>query len=126
MTGFSSNYTNDPDLGALNDLYLDEFGNIATVSGEQQIEENCYHVIQLTLGDYDYNTTLGIPYDVYLSSNAPIGNQLKLSITSAVLAVSGVKSIDSFTLDIDTQTRILQLNLVINLVSSANQIIITI
>lgn len=117
MSGFSVNYTNDPALGDFNDLYLDNQGNLATVFGETDIIETCYHALQLTVGDYDYNLSLGIPYDTYLSSDSPVGNQIKLSMTTALTAVVGVQSIGSFTLDVDRVNRKLLVNIVINLIN---------
>lgn len=120
MTGFSVNYQNNITDVAFNDLYLDAQGNLATVSGETEIIETCYHAIQLCLGDYDFDTSLGIPYDTYLSSDTPIGNQLKLSVTQAVRGVNGVMGINSFSLALNAQTRILQINIIIDLVSGAH------
>ncbi len=117
MSGFTVNYNNSIEGVAFNDLYLDSNGNLAFVdTGATEIEETCYHAVQLCIGDYSYNTTLGIPYDQYLSSNAPIGKRLKRSIIQALLGVNGVQSIDSFSLALNTITRVLQLNVTVNII----------
>ncbi len=124
MTGFSVNYQNNISGVDFNDLYLDAQGNLALNSGITEVEENCFHAVQLCVGDYDYNTTLGIPYDAYLSSDSPVGNQLKLSLAKSLLAVDGVVSIESMDLALNPVTRVLQITIIVNLTTGA-QITIT-
>lgn len=120
MTGFTVNYNNAIPNTAFNDLYLDSSGNLAIVeTGQNEIIETCYHAIQLCMGDYNFNTTLGIPYNTYLSSITPIGNQLKVSITTAVLGVNGVTSIQSITATLNNTTRNLSIQVVINLTGNS-------
>ena len=116
MSGFSCNYQNNITGVALNDLYLDSAGNITNLpTGNTEIEETCYHAIQLCMGDYDFNIDLGTAYNTYIEAAQPMGNALKQSIAKAVLAVSGVQSIDSFTLNLNRQTRVLYITMVIDL-----------
>jgi hypothetical protein len=124
MAGFSVNYKNEISGVKFNDLYLDSNGNIVTVSGNIEVEETCYHVIQLCIGDYDFNTQLGIPWDNYLSSDNPIGNKIKLSIGKAVSAVKGVKSVEAVNLDTNPFSRSLIVTVIITLNSGDTTTII--
>lgn len=124
MSGFSVNYKNDVVGTVFNDLYLDSIGNVASVSGNTEVEETCYHVIQLCVGDYDFNVQLGIPWDTYLSSDNPVGNKIKLSIGKAVGAVKGVKSVDSVNLDTNPLSRSLIVTVIITLESGGTTTII--
>ena len=120
MTGFTVNYLNNIAGIDFNDQYLDANGNLAIVqTGDEEVEETCNHAVQLTQGDYSLNNILGIPYDRYLSSDQPVGIQIKRSITQAILAVNGVDSLDSFTANLDATTRKLQIDLVIRLLTGA-------
>lgn len=123
MPGFSTNFDKSVEGVALNDLYIDELGNLAINSGNDEIIETCYHAVQLTIGDYDFNTAIGIPYDTYLSSDKPIGNKLKLSIIQALQGVEGVTSVLSFSANINRQTRQLQITAVVNLLDDTSETI---
>lgn len=119
MTGYTVNYDSSINDVAFNDLYLDSNGNLAYIAtGDAEVEETCNHAVQLTEGDYNLDTTLGIPYNEYLSSDSPIGVQLKRSIIKSILAVNGTDSIMNFAIALDPTTRKLQLGLIIKLLSS--------
>lgn len=115
MTGFTVNYNKSIEGVAFNDLYLDASGGLAISSGRDEIIENCYHVLQLTVGDYGFNTNLGIPYNNYLSSNEPVGSQIKLSIIQSLEAVNGVVNVSYFNAII-LNDRTLQIEVIINLI----------
>jgi hypothetical protein len=117
MSGFSCNYTNDPELGAWNDLYLDANGNIATTNGDAEIVENVYHAIELWLGEYDFNTQLGINWQYYLTTDKPVGNQIKTNLIQAINNVSGVTGITSFNMDLNPINRQLLITVIITLIS---------
>lgn len=125
MTGFTCNFTNDPSLGALNDLYLDENGNIASDSGQDEIVENCYHTAQLCVGDLDFDTTKGIPWDTYLQSDIGIGVQLKLSLAKAINQVKGVNKVSSIVMEQNPISRVLLITIII-LLSNNNTVTINI
>jgi hypothetical protein len=117
MAGFSSNYKKNVPNVVWNDWYLDRFGNIATTDGVDEIEETCAHAVQLTQGDYIFNVTNGIPWDVYLQSNSPVGNQIQKSIIETIMAVNGVRNITSFAMAIN-KNRNLEIDVVVNLTNN--------
>ena len=119
MSGWTVNYDNSVAGAAFNDLYLDAQGNIAMNDGMTEVIENCYHAVQLCLGDYDLDTTLGIPWDVYLSSDEPVGLQIKLSVSKALLAVKGVIRINQLLMDVNPITRQLVVATVVVLVDGS-------
>lgn len=44
------------------DIYLDDTGNLAMVSGIQRVLQQCEQVMKLQLGEAVYNMQRGIPY----------------------------------------------------------------
>lgn len=114
MSGITSNYNNNiPDV-AVNDIYLDESGNIATNSGNDEIIENCFHAIQLWYTEYGYNTQLGINWLSFLQSNKPAGLQIKQSVTSAILSVNGVNKITSYNMEVIDRVLLIEVGILLN------------
>jgi len=109
MTGFTCNFKNDIKNVSFNDLYLDVSGNIAINAGNDEIIENCYHEIELYLGEYDFDTTLGIPWEEYLSATSPVGNNIALSIIQAVQVVKGVVKVTNIDMNLDKNNRSLEI-----------------
>ena len=122
MAGFLCNYTNDPDLGVLNDLYLDAQGNIAfTDTDQEDTIQNCYASLWLIQNiDYGFNLSLGIPWNVYLSSDTPVGNQMKSSIITTLNAINGVASIGNIDFNLNATSRVLSIPITINLVGGTS------
>ena len=124
MAGFSTNYQDDPTIGAFNDLYLDAQGNLATTSGTDEIVETCSHAIWLIPGDWSFDTTLGIPWNTYLQSTQPVGNAIKTSVIAALRSVNGVVNIQSISLTNTRITRLLEIMPVISLSGIPTTIIV--
>lgn len=122
MSGFSSNYNNQNPNTDWNDLYIDKYGNLATVSGNDDVIETCYHAVLLTAGDWIFNTNIGIPWDTYLSSTTPIGNKVQQSVIQAIQGVTGVNKVTSFNAEID-KNRVLQITVGILLINGSNIVI---
>lgn len=114
MKGFSVNYDGSVNGVEYNDLYLDSSGILAINSGNDNVIENCYHAIQLMLGEYDYNVLLGIPWNDYISSAQPIGRALQASLTSAIQNIDGVSRVRSITFNPNRITR--QLTIIMQIV----------
>lgn len=125
MAGFTSNYNGELQGVAYNDLYLDSNGILANIlTNTTEIEETCYHAIQLCANDWDFNTLLGTPWNTYLNSPVPVGAQMQLSIVNALEGVTGVDNVASVDFYIDAN-RILQVIAVINLTNN-NQLTINV
>lgn len=118
MTGFACNYKSDiPDV-AWNDIYLDETGNLATVAGIDDVEQTSANSIWLNQKEYEYNTTLGIPYkkifnnvfisksviDYYVSNAILLQNQYMSAID---IQTYGIKKVVSISQELNRQTRAL-------------------
>lgn len=116
MSGFSSNYNSLTPNITWNDIYINKFGNLATTDEIDEIQETAYHSVLLTQGDWAFNDTLGIPWDVYLNSDSPVGSQIRQSVIQAMQGVTGIKQIISFNAVIDN-TRTLQITVVAELIS---------
>jgi len=100
MSGFKVNYNGDS-APVWNDLYLDKDGNIAYSDNQlDDTVENCYHAVLLTKGDWVFDTNIGINWQKYLTTDSPVGNQIKASITQAIKGVSGVKNINYINFDV--------------------------
>lgn len=114
--GFSCNYKNDiPDV-EYNDMYLAPNNNVAITSGNDNVVENCYHALELNLGEYWFNTQFGINWQLYLSSNTPRGIQIKNAVVRAIMGVNGVNRISSYNMNIIPLTRqlVIEVEIILN------------
>jgi hypothetical protein len=73
-----------------NDIYLDEFGNIAFAYDLTAITQQCAQAAKTLLGEMIYNTNQGIPYFQVLWVGVPNINQYTNALRRAFLAVGGV------------------------------------
>ncbi len=119
MIGFSCNYKDDIPEIAYNDLYLSLNGNIITTSDNENVIENCYHALELNLGEYWFNTQFGINWQLYLSSNTPKGIQIKNAVIKSIMSVNGVDRVSNYNMNIIPITRQLIIEVVIILNSGA-------
>jgi hypothetical protein len=72
------------------DLCIDASGNIAVASGGYALAQDAASAIKLFLGEYWYDTSIGIPYfEQVLGKNPPI-NLLKSKFQAAAMSVPGV------------------------------------
>ncbi len=119
----SSDY-GTPENMHLNDLYVNPSGQLAIVTGAYDTLQSVENALQLWLGEYDYNTSYGIPYKILLAnpnSNNPL---IEYQIRNAILSINsylttsqkaqfGIKSIQSLTYEVDRDLRIFNLSAVI-------------
>jgi hypothetical protein len=73
-----------------NDLYLDEFGNIAFAYDLTAISQQCQQAAKTLLGEMVYNINQGIPYFQVLWIGTPNIAQYTSALRNAFLAVDGV------------------------------------
>ena len=96
---------------ASGDSYLDASGNIAIITGVDSVSQTVSNALQLWLGEYQFNTTIGVPWYNILGQNF---NQLLVNtyIEQAVLAVPYVTSIVSIKYIFDDAKRSVNINLI--------------
>ena len=100
------------------DSYLDNNGNIAIVSDVYSVAQTVQTSIQMWQGEYQFDTTVGIPWGQILGVPA---NRLLLNsfIQTAVLAVAYVTDIISIDYTIDNQNRVTTVTVKYNNVDSS-------
>ena len=74
------------------DLYLDPAGNIATVTGPAQIEQDVATACRTMAGECVYDTTLGVPYLTQILGKIPNPSLFKAAQVQAAQTVPGVVS----------------------------------
>lgn len=125
MTGFAVNTSRDGQ-SSFNDLYIDAGGNLVTVSDIEEFVQYIRSSIWLWLGDYDFNTSLGVQYPVIFGNphipQSVITSQLRQAIMLAdsylnatQRAAYGIKSIDSINYTPDRVQRVLLVTVIITL-----------
>jgi hypothetical protein len=78
-----------------NDLYLDEFGNIAFAFDLTAITQQCQQAAKTLLGEMVYDINNGIPYFQTLWVGTPNIVQYTSALRRAFLAVGGVVEVVS-------------------------------
>jgi len=80
---------------AFNDIYLDEFNNIAMSTDLQATLEECAEAARTLLGEAVFDTSIGIPYKEVVWVGVPNMQQFTASLRSAFLNVVGVTEVVS-------------------------------
>lgn len=78
-----------------NDMYLDQNGNIAMISGQDAVMQACQQAAQTLLGEMVLLTSDGIPYFQVVFNGVPNLQQLNASLRTAFLGVTGVTQVQS-------------------------------
>lgn len=84
-------------VNANNDIYRDASGNIALVSGIAAAAQDSKNAVSVVLGEYLFDTTLGLPYDAALWSQFRPA-QFEAAARATLLKVPGVLSVLNFNL----------------------------
>ncbi len=71
------------------DLFVDASGNIAVAKGPYAVAQDVAGACRLFLGEYWYDTTLGVPYFTEALGQAPDVASLKAALQAAALTVPG-------------------------------------
>lgn len=79
-----------------NDIYLDEFGNLATVTGIGAVAQVCRNTVLTTYGELIYNLDSGIPYFETIFTDPPNIELFQNAVVEALQNVEGVVQIKSF------------------------------
>ena len=101
-----------------NDLYLDDSGDLATVDGEYDLIQTISSSLKLWLGEYEYDTTVGVMYNQIYSNPHLLPEFIDYNIKIAImspndfltadnLALYGVKNINSLDYNLDRSTRVM-------------------
>lgn len=108
MAGFTTNYDGKVKGVDYNDLYLDNKGNLAIVyDADTETVENCYHALELIVGEYNFNTKLGIDWLTYLSSDNVNTQDVIRAIYKALLRVKRVTKVQVISLTNDKNGKLI-------------------
>ena len=80
-----------------NDIYLDQYGNIAMSFDQQSLLEECAQVARTLLGEMIFNTDQGIPYFQVVWTGVPNIAQFNAALRQSFLNVNGVIEVVSLT-----------------------------
>ncbi len=86
------------------DTYLDDLGQIAILTGNSAVSQTVTTALSLWLGEYLYNTSLGVNYQLILGEldNTPF---ISAQFRQTVLGVKYVANIQNMSFKFDTKTR---------------------
>ena len=87
-----------------NDIYLDQYGNLAIVTGIEAIMQGCKQAAQTLLGEMIYNINQGVPYFQQLWNGVPNVQQWTAALRNAFFTVPGVVEIISLITSQDGNT----------------------
>jgi len=92
-------------LDANGDMSLDANGNLLVVYSLDSIIQNVRSAVRLWLGEYQFNTKIGVNYNRYLGQPTVLAsNVLKRDITNAIQSIQGVTKVVSLTYNYVTST----------------------
>lgn len=79
-----------------NDIFLDAFGNLATVNGIEAVAQICRNKVLTTYGELVYGTNEGVPYFETVFTDTPNLELFQNAIVETLQAVEGVVRVKSF------------------------------
>jgi hypothetical protein len=123
MSGFAVTLITSATNG-FNDWYIDAGGNLVTTSGVEGFTQSIRSSVWLWLGEYEYNTTLGVPYKAILdnphTTQPYVEQQIKVAIMLADSYLTdnqrkayGVKTINQMTFGFNKVKRALTVSITI-------------
>lgn len=103
-------------LNADGDIGLDASGNLLIVYGTDAIIQNVQSAIRLWRGEYEFDTTIGVNYKLYLGGLAQFATaNIEYDLRRAILSIQGVTRVTSITYDYNSDTNALSGTAVIDL-----------
>lgn len=126
MTTIASNWTNKAGI-SFNDIYIDEGGNLVLCSGTEMIKNAIATNLWLWISEYEYNTTIGVPYKTILGNPNVDQSYIQYHVTKAIfqvnttlppatLAIYGIKSVNIDSYEFIKESR----RLVVNITATLN------
>ena len=94
-----------------NDLLI-ENGDLSIVDGSDAIAQDLQQTLQVWLGEWFLDTTVGIPFRQQILVKNPVIDLVQADIINAALAVPGVAQITDISLDYDANNRSLTMGMV--------------
>lgn len=91
--------------GAIQDVHLDDFGNLAMAENAEAIAQHCKQRLKTFSGEWFLNTEVGVPWlsDVFAQSYNP--SLSEAIIKSSIRRTDGVTEIASFSIRFDKDFR---------------------
>lgn len=87
-----------------NDLYLDQYGNLAIATGIMAIMQGCAQAAKTLLGEMVFNINQGLPYFEQVWVGVPNIQQWTAALRSAFFTVPGVIEVVSLITSQDNNT----------------------
>ena len=97
--------------GARHDIHLDASGNLATVSGQAEVEDRVNASVLLRRGEDIWNVRFGIDYEAFNSLSSLDQSFLSSSIIAHILTLSGVSGASIETEEFESSIRQLKLRI---------------
>lgn len=79
-----------------NDIYLDEFGNLAVVTGLDAVAQVCRNTVLTAYGELIYDVDVGIPYFETVFTDPPNIELFQNAVVEALQNVEGVTRVKGF------------------------------
>ena len=101
--------TTDLKLSSTHDLLLKD-GKLLLTEGASQRAQQIKIALLTFFGEWEFDTSIGIPYLEQILVKTPNKFRVEAILRKKILAVQGVRSITSFSLDIDRINRSLSVH----------------
>lgn len=85
-----------------NDIYLDEFGNLAVLTGIEAVAQVCRNKILTAYGELVYDTTAGIPYFETIFNDPPNIELFQNAVVEDLETMEDVVAVKSFEYSVNT------------------------
>jgi hypothetical protein len=92
MSGLACNYKENIEGISWNDLYLNSNNDLQTVSGVDDLVQTCANELWLYQKEYEFNTTLGIPYKKIFNNLFMPQSVIKYYLSTAIMNVNNYLS----------------------------------
>jgi len=87
-----------------NDLVL-ENGNFVLIEGNAEIKQNLTTRLQVFLGEFFYDRTIGAPYTSTLGNNRQL-LALEVAVKNIIISTPGILKLDTFKTDFNSIDRV--------------------
>lgn len=86
------------------DIYLDDTGDLAGVSGAAGVASDLMSRLETFLGEYTWNTAIGMPWRQEILGERPTKARIEELIRAQALGTPGVITVEQFTLEGEGRT----------------------
>lgn len=91
-------------VDAEGDIYLDDTGDLAGVSGAEGVASDLMSRLETFLGEYMWNTAIGMPWRQEILGERPTKARIEELIRAQAMGTPGVTAVDQFALEGEGRT----------------------